>query len=340
MGIEGVTEMRWPVAASYVIEYNKWHGSGGLKKELRTTSAEVARWYNPLDERRLPREFARVIDDQSLLAFAHKYGELGYHFIGDIITRPEYYENRTKLTGEPVDWTLRHANQVRVFLWLYDGLLKGTMQAWAKVDENAALLKRVQGQRPDWSMLPQSLGKDLTEAVRELRRTTPGVTIERGKAGSDTTMTTVITLTGGESVYGEDFNTGSYGNDDIALVHRLVHAIVNENTRAVMVALQGVADEKGRPSHGRTLQCDSLLEAIYYHLRTALEQFGVADEPRQCRTCQTTFQSPDRRKHFCSNECKRKYRREYNRRYQAGYRSDPKRKERKKEDRSYRATVK
>jgi len=324
MGVKSglVAEMKCPVAASYDIEHKVLRGSG------------VARWYNPLEDRKLPREFARVTDDRSLLAFAHKYGELGYHFIEDVITRPEYYNDRINQPGEPVEWILKHANQVRVFLRLY-GILRDTLQEWDTVDRKAFLAYLEVGQWPDWSMLPPSLSRDVTKAVRDLERTTPGVTIETAKDGTESTKTSVIMLNGGEGAYVEGFERGHYGNEDIALIYRLAHSIVNENTHAVMVDLREAPDKRTRPDQASVLQCNSLLEAVYYLLKTALlyRVWEGEDEPRPCRRrgCPNTFKSIDHRRQFCSDECKDKHRRECNRLYQMKWRNDPERKRRNKE---------
>jgi hypothetical protein len=59
-------------------------------------------------DRDLPRRLASVCDEESLLAFAEHFGELGYNFLDE-------NPNEDRLVpGDPVPWALAHARQVRL----------------------------------------------------------------------------------------------------------------------------------------------------------------------------------------------------------------------------------
>ena len=61
----------WPVLDGYTIDQ-------GI---LRTTSDRIVQIYRPLDFPELPLDFAYIQDEDTLISFAHKWGELGYSLI-------------------------------------------------------------------------------------------------------------------------------------------------------------------------------------------------------------------------------------------------------------------
>jgi hypothetical protein len=87
--------------------------------------------YRPTLEPQLVEHFAAVGDEESLLAFASRYGLLGYRQL-----HPARETGEEKHRGEPVAWSLAHARTVAGalgVLQLIDAVRKGQV----RVDDNS-----------------------------------------------------------------------------------------------------------------------------------------------------------------------------------------------------------
>jgi hypothetical protein len=127
---QNMSQFGWLVAPGYRIET-----SGETRVIVPVWNGDwrpgVRAHYRPTLEPQLVEHFAAVGDEESLLAFASRYGLLGYRQL-----HPARETGEEKHRGEPVAWSLAHARTVAGalgVLQLIDAVRKGQV----RVDDNS-----------------------------------------------------------------------------------------------------------------------------------------------------------------------------------------------------------
>jgi len=127
----------WTVFGGYGI-------TGGVLRRSRDDAVSV---YAPIRRRELPGELAKLMrgDETALIAFAERYGQLGYD---QLVGADE------RRGGDPVDWIRLHAETVRICLDLTQLLQEDLLEKVQPYLHSVALPKE---ERQRVQLLPSSL---------------------------------------------------------------------------------------------------------------------------------------------------------------------------------------
>lgn len=224
----------WPVESRYEIVKQKVGGK--TVPVVAPSDLSKPRLVQPDSFPRIAWEFSKVENGEQLLAFAHKFGLLGF---------ARLFPRAVKYGGDPVEWSLRHARQVAVAFEVFHLIRRGPSQV-----------------RKELPGALRSIGLDFmgsTTEVEKLERlfTPTGKTILVKDELKDLYVVTPRTL-----FYAD------WPGDPLRVAWRVLAYLINDQIRGLMVE---VSEDKLRP----VFAFDALLQVIYWQLAGELEGLNL-----------------------------------------------------------------
>jgi len=258
----------WSVAESYRIQKRPLFG-----QEVRAVVPDAATWARdcrPGREERLVEDLAAVSHEKALLAFAARYGLLGYSRMhGD-----QMRQRKEHWTGDPVTWALAHARIVRGLLSTI-GFIEYVRSGRFRLDDSSA----------------PRVGEVLAAEFKKAGIRGP---VKEGDA--EESWFDYITPEGGE----RKVWVQGWERDPIGGAYVLLTELINPIIRGVHYEFVP-RGQNAAAQLGTRLRWNALLEVIYWQLAESL-----GGEFRQCQQCRRVFPASGRRVH-CSPSCTNKW---------------------------------